>query len=151
MAQQIVLFKIELCLEVKKIYQKHFIFRPYLPDPIETVEIAAVPADEDDPKFRKESAFETSKADGFADDNSTGTLLEYGSLLALKNILSDFEGISGLKCNTEKTALMQIEHIGPVPDKIAGLGFLTGQNQCYKKLAILTNTLSWLVPYAQCR
>ncbi len=124
MAQQIVLFKIELCTDVKKIYQNHFISCPYLPDPIETVAITAVPADEDDPKFRNESAFETSKADGFADDNSTGTLFEYGSLLTLKNILSDFEGISGLKCNTEKTALMQIGRIGPVPDKIAGLGFL---------------------------
>jgi hypothetical protein len=102
MAQQIVLFKIELCPEVKKIYQNHFICRPYLPDPIETVEITGVPADEDDPKFRNESAFKTSKADGFADDNSTSTLFEHGSLLALKNILSDFEGISGLKCNTEK-------------------------------------------------
>jgi hypothetical protein len=42
----------------------------------------------------------------------------------LKNILSDFEGISGLKCNTEKTALMQIGRIEPVPDEIAELGFL---------------------------
>jgi len=124
MAQQIVLFKIELCPEVKKIYQNHFICRPYLPDPIEMVEIMGIPADEDDPKFRNESAFETSKADGFADDNSTGTLFEYGSLLALKNILSDFESISGLKCNTEKTALMQIGRIDPVPEDIAGLGFL---------------------------
>ncbi len=124
MAQQIVLFKIELCPEVKKIYQNHFIARPYLPDPTNAVAIAAVPADEDDPKFRNESALETSKADVFADDNSTGTLFEYGSLLALKNILSDFEGISGLKCNTEKTALMQIGRVEPVPDEITGLGFL---------------------------
>ncbi len=77
-----------------------------------------------DPKFRNESAFETSKANGFADDNSTGTLFEYGSLLALKNILNDFAGISGLLCNTKKTALMQIGNIGPVPNEIADLGFL---------------------------
>jgi hypothetical protein len=38
--------------------------------------------------------------------------------------LNDFANISGLVCNTEKTALMQIGNIGPVPDDIAGLGFL---------------------------
>jgi hypothetical protein len=124
MAQQIIIFKIELCPEVKKIYQNHFIARPYLPDPVVAQEITGLAADEDDPKYRNESAFETSKADGFADDNSTGTLFEYGSLSALKNILNDFANISGLVCNTEKTALMQIGNIGPVPDDIAGLGFL---------------------------
>jgi hypothetical protein len=84
MAQQIIIFKIELCPEVKKIYQNHFIARPFLPDPVNAIDIAGIAADEDDQKFRNESAFETSKADGFADDNSTGTLFEYGSLLALK-------------------------------------------------------------------
>jgi hypothetical protein len=87
MAQQIIIFKIELCPEVKKIYQNHFIARPYLPDPVVAQEITGLAADEDDPKYRNESAFETSKADGFADDNSTGTLFEYDWLLALKNIL----------------------------------------------------------------
>jgi hypothetical protein len=38
--------------------------------------------------------------------------------------LSDFAGISDLVCNTEKTALMQIGNIGPVPNEIANLGFL---------------------------
>jgi hypothetical protein len=110
--------------EVKKIYQNHFIARPFLPDPVHAIDIAGIAADMDDQKFRNESAFETSKADGFANDNSTGTLFEYGSLLALKNILNDFAGISGLLCNTEKTALMQIGNIGPVPNEIAELGFL---------------------------
>ncbi len=150
------------------------------------------PADEDDIKFRNESSFETSKADGFADDNSTGTLFEYGSLLALKNILSDFAGISGLKCNTEKTALMQIGRVGPVPDEIADLGFLitdkihilgmdidaniseldsnfaktvvslkkcglletlqsvpSRSNKCYKEPAFFSDTVPWLLPYAE--
>ncbi len=87
MAQQIIIFKIELCPEVKKIYQNHFITRPYLPDPVNALDIVGIAADEDDPKFRNESAFETSNADGFPDDNSTGTLFEYGSLLALKTSL----------------------------------------------------------------
>jgi hypothetical protein len=34
MAQQIVLFKIELCPEVQSVYQNHFIARPYLPNPV---------------------------------------------------------------------------------------------------------------------
>ncbi len=114
MAQQIVIFKIELCPEVKKIYQNHFIARPYLPDPVPALGTEPVPADEGDLKFRN----------GFADDNPTGTLFEYGSLRALKNILTDFAGISGLKCNTEKTALMQIGRVGPVPEEIKDLGFL---------------------------
>jgi hypothetical protein len=79
--------------------------------------------DGDDQRFRNESAFETSKADGFADDNTTGTLLEYNSLLTLKNILSNFAEISGLRCNTEKTALMQIGNKIEISQEIKDLGF----------------------------
>ena len=73
--------------------------------------------------FRNESGFQTSKSDSFADDNSTGTLLELESLQALKTILIDFAAISGLKCNTEKTVLMPIGPRVPVPEEIRDLGF----------------------------
>ncbi len=99
MAQQIVLFKIELCLEVRSVYINHFIARPYLPDPVPEQPVNQLPVDSDDQRFRNESAFETAKADGFADDNTTGTLLKYNSLLTIKNILSNFAEISGLRCN----------------------------------------------------
>jgi hypothetical protein len=52
MAQQIDIFKIELCPEIKKVYQNHYIARPFLPDPVNAVEIAALPADEGDPRYR---------------------------------------------------------------------------------------------------
>jgi hypothetical protein len=123
MAQQIVIFKIELCPEVRSVYINHFIARPYLPDPVPEQPINQLPVDGDDQRFRNESAFETSKADGFADDNTTGTLLEYNSLLTLKNILSNFAEISGLRCNTEKTALMQIGNKIEISQEIKDLGF----------------------------
>jgi hypothetical protein len=123
MAQQIVLFKIELCPEVRGVYLNHFISRPYLPAPVADTAVLPLPADEDDRRFRNESAFETSKTDGFADDNSTGTLFEFNSLNNLKIILNDFADISGLKCNTEKTSLMQIGPPIPVPADISELGF----------------------------
>jgi hypothetical protein len=123
MAQQIVIFKIELCPEVRSVYINHFIARPYLPDPIPSTEMDPLAADADDQRFRNESSFETTKADGFADDNTTGTIFEFNSLNAIKNILLDFSNISGLRCNTEKTALMQIGNKVPISQEIRDLGF----------------------------
>jgi hypothetical protein len=123
MAQQIVIFKIELCPEVRSVYINHFIARPYLPNPVPSTEIDQLAADADDQRFRNESAFETTKADGFADDNTTGTIFEYNSLKTIKNILLDLANISGLRCNTEKTALMQIGNKVPISQEIRDLGF----------------------------
>ncbi len=123
MAEQIVLFKIELCPEIRSVYINHFIARPYLPLPVQQLEIEPLPADMDNPDFRNESGFQTSKSDSFADDNSTGTLLEIESLQALQNILIDFAMISGLKCNRDKTVLMPIGPRVPVSNEIRDLGF----------------------------
>ena len=79
--------------------------------------------DLNDPKFRNESAFKTSKTGGFADDNTTGTIFEFDSLNALKNILENFAIFSGLRCNTDKTVVMQVGHKLPITEEIAGLGF----------------------------
>jgi exonuclease III len=123
MAEQIVLFKIELCPDVRSVYVNHFIARPYLPNPVPQPEIELLAADLANPEFRNECGFQTSKSDSFADDNSTGTLLEYDSLKALKTILMDFAEISGLKCNTEKTVLMPIGPRVPISEDITNLGF----------------------------
>ncbi len=123
MAQQIVLFKIELCPQVRSVYLNHFIARPYLPDPVPETPITPLPVDSDAQRFRNESTFETSKADGFADDNTTGTIFEYNYLKKIKDILTDFAEISGLRCNTEKTALMQIGNKIPISQEIKDLGF----------------------------
>jgi len=114
MAEQILLFKIELCPEIRSVYINHFIARPYLPHPVQQPVPEPLTADIENPDFRNESGFETSKSDSFADDNSTGTLLEIESLQALKTILIDFAEISGLKCNTDKTVLMPIGPRVPV-------------------------------------
>jgi hypothetical protein len=123
MAEQIVLFKIELCPDVRSVYVNQFIARPYLPYPVQQPEIEHLAADMANPDFRNECGFQTSKSDSFADDNSTGTLLEHDSLQALKTILMDFAEISGLKCNTEKTVLMPIGPRVPISEEIMNLGF----------------------------
>ncbi len=73
---------------------------------VHTLRTGMVPYDSDssNKKFINECSGETKKADSFADDNSTGTLLEFNSLLALKSILENFGGFSGLKCNTDCSA-----------------------------------------------
>ncbi|MFN9939405.1 MAG: hypothetical protein ACK56I_08010, partial [bacterium] len=68
------------CTVVRKGDQNHVIARTYLPAPIPETPFLPLPAESDDLRFRNESAFETSKADGFADDNTTGTIFEYNSL-----------------------------------------------------------------------
>ncbi len=79
--------------------------------------------DREDQKFRNESSFETAKCDGFADDNTAGTLFEYESLSTLKITLEKFASFSGLRCNTDKTVIMQVGYKIPISDEIAGLGF----------------------------
>jgi hypothetical protein len=116
MGQQIVIFKIELCPEIKSVYQHHFISRPFLPAAIEHHLEDPPPRDMNDVKYRNESGFETSKCDGFADDNTSGTVCEFESLNALKNVLEDFSAFSGLKCNNEKTVLMQVGRKIPLND-----------------------------------
>ncbi len=115
--------KLKLCPEVRSVYVNHFIARPYLPYPVQQPEIEHLAADMDNPDFRNECGFQTSKSDSFADDNSTGTLLELDSLQALKTILMDFAEISGLKCNTEKTVLIPIGPRVLISEEIRNLGF----------------------------
>ena len=108
---------------MKSLYQSHFITRPLIPDAVEHFFGPPPDTDRTDPKFRNESAFEIAKCDGFADDNTAGTLFEYESLSALKNILESFANFSGLRCNAEKTVIMQVGYKLPISEDIASLGF----------------------------
>ncbi len=74
-------------------------------------------------EFQNESNRETDKAEGFADDTTGTSLFELSSLTALKKILIDFGSFSGLKCNVDKTVLMQIGNIVPPSQEIIELGF----------------------------
>jgi hypothetical protein len=123
MGQQILIFKIELCPAIKSVYQHHFISRPFLPLAIEHHFEEPPPRDSNDEKYRNESSFETSKCDGFADDNTTGTVCDFESLNALKAVLDDFSAFSGLKCNNEKTVLMQVGRKTAMDENILNLGF----------------------------
>jgi hypothetical protein len=120
-AQQILLFKIELSPEIKSVYLNHFIARPLTPLPCPALNI--LPADEDNPCVKNECSLETSKSDGFADDNTTGTLFEFESLEFLKKCLDDFGKFSGLKCNAEKSSIMQVGRRDLITPEIASLGF----------------------------
>ena len=112
--EQILIFRIELDPRISSIFNHFFVPRPAL--------VHAV-----DPNicrnFRNESQMETSKADVLADDTTTCTVLEFESLSTLKNILSEFGRFSGLKCNVEKSSILQIGNCIPVTEEINSLGF----------------------------
>jgi hypothetical protein len=122
--QQIPLLKIELCPEIASVYNHLQVPRTVLgtyrvshPSINEAIE------QKNNPRFSAESNCETNKAEGFADDTSVATLFDHDSLLALKNVLVNFASFSGLRCNMEKTAILQIGRIIPVPDQVRELGF----------------------------
>ncbi|MFN9898312.1 MAG: hypothetical protein ACK55Z_05840, partial [bacterium] len=123
MGHQILLFKIELCPEIRSLYQNHFVARPLKQPVIANIFEPPPPNDILDPKFRNECGFETSKCDGFADDNTAGTIFEFESLSAVKRVLDDFALFSGLRCNSEQTVLMQVGRKPEVSDEIKSLGF----------------------------
>jgi hypothetical protein len=103
MAQQIFLFKLELCPEIKSVFLNHLVPRPIQfndanpwpqpvrlavennqdPDHIPNQEILPV-------EFRNESGRETDKAEGFADDTTGMSLFELESLACLKKNLVRF-------------------------------------------------------------
>jgi Reverse transcriptase (RNA-dependent DNA polymerase) len=56
--------------------------------------------------FINESNHETSKNESLADDNTTLTIFEEQSLRRIKIILQEFEQLSGLACNFDKTCVM---------------------------------------------
>jgi hypothetical protein len=70
------------------------------------------------------ATYKTTKNESFADDSTTLTFFEYEDLAALKKNLEDFEKLSGLKCNFDKTVIMRIGNTDNLPDpRIAELGF----------------------------
>ena len=124
--QQISLFKIEFCPSIRGVYNHLFVPRPvlnnsYLRDQLPIAEAAA--SEEDNPLFRNEAASQSSTAEGFADDTTATVLFNYETLSSLKSSLHEFSTFSGLKCNLDKTMLMQIGSIIPVPEAIQNLGF----------------------------
>jgi hypothetical protein len=63
------------------------------------------------------------KSYAFADDATLAIRLDFNTLSRVKKILEEFGKLSGLECNVEKTVLMQIGAVDPVPENILNLGF----------------------------
>ncbi len=106
-SQQILLFKLELSPDLASVYNHLIVPRTVMstlgathPSITECIESEA------NRRFSQESNRETDKAEGFADDTSVATIFSYPNLQNLKNILEDFAGISGLRCNLDKTAVL---------------------------------------------
>jgi hypothetical protein len=74
--------------------------------------------------FNNENRRQTNKNEPFADDANNFVMLEYETLLALKNILENFSRISGHICSVEKTCVLRVGDVtGRLDPRIIGLGF----------------------------
>jgi hypothetical protein len=98
---------------------------------------------ENNPCFEAESKCETDKSEGFADNTSVATIFNFDSLSALKTILLNFATFSGLKCNMEKTSIMQIGSIVPVPDQVRDLGFSLCEETKILGMTISADPVRW--------
>jgi hypothetical protein len=112
--EQLLLFKIELDPRIKSVWEN----APRLEIPF---------ANNNNPFFMYESCRETWKNESLADDNTTITTYDAGSLRALRENLDDFSRISELKCNFEKTMIMAVGAID-VTNNIDTAGFTKVDN-----------------------
>jgi exonuclease III len=110
---QILLFRIELDPLVASIYIHLQVPRCQIP-----IDQDLIPRE-----YRYESKGETDKVDGFADDATASTICELQSLSQVKTILDDFAVISGLKCNYDKTNVMQVGPVMDITNEMRALGF----------------------------
>jgi hypothetical protein len=106
-SDQILIFKIELDPQV-------------LPVP----RAAPVIINNNNEFFRLEANRNTCKNESLADDNTTLTICDRGSLTRIKKILTDFGDISGLRCNFDKSCIMTTNIPRPEDiDLIQEIGF----------------------------
>ena len=117
--QQILLFRIELDPAIASVYN-------HLLPPRNGIFLANVNGNNDN--FLNESNRETSCTEAFADDTTVGTIASQFSLDSLKNIISDFSVISGLKTNVDKSVLMCIGGPPPPDLNLAESGFQIADN-----------------------
>lgn len=124
---QILLFKLELSLQIKGVLED-----------FESLAIANLRrARPNDPVITVRPT--DPKAFALADDCTLVIKMEHNNLVTVLRILEQFEKISGLGCNVEKTTLMQIGSNDPIPDDIVNLGF-TIDNKIILLGAIIDNS-----------
>ena len=114
---QILLFKLDLCLQIAGIFDSR------------ELEGAGGGADQgahvDQQGVLGELQVQQSgrKAYAMADDCTLLVQFEEANLRTVMQVLNDFERISGLGCNVEKTVLMQVGSSDPIPPEILNIGF----------------------------
>ena len=119
LAAQILIWKIELDLNIKGVYPGGINGPQIDPEPLRDPD-QALNID----YFAYESNFETSKNESFADDANNFLLLEFDAMLALKTVLADFKKLSGLECNIDKSFVMRIgDTSAPIDQRVVELGF----------------------------
>jgi len=103
---QILLFKLELNLQIKVVLSR-------TGNRFDQGEVAHAEPQVMDPD---------PKAFAMADDCTLLVKLERRNLETILQVLRDFETLSGLGCNVEKTALMQVGNMEPIGQDIVNLG-----------------------------
>ena len=73
------------------------------------------------PRISAQVPIQTGRVFAYADDGNILISMDLTSLRRIKEILSQFGAISGLKCNVDKTCLMQIDSDLPIPQEIVDL------------------------------
>jgi len=125
---QILLFKLELSLQIEGILSEFAALadrnREPPRDPARDPERdpAGDPVDQPHGTAHQVSA-QDPKAFALADDCSLLLKLDPINLQNVVNILANFEDISGLGCNLEKTALMPIGTVANLPQAVLDIGF----------------------------
>jgi Reverse transcriptase (RNA-dependent DNA polymerase) len=107
--EQILLFKIELDPRIESIFE---ISGPFPDNPVtrapppKIINLLETELNTLSPGYRSESDCSTDKIEGFADDGSVIGKATEGSITAIKENLSNFALLSGLKCNVQKSVIM---------------------------------------------
>jgi len=109
---QILLFKLELSLQIEGILSEF----AALVEPAQ--DIVFLPHGN-----AQQVIVQDPKAFALADDCSLLLKLDPDNLRRVIEVLNNFENISGLGCNLEKTALMPLGVMGQVPQEIIDIGF----------------------------
>jgi hypothetical protein len=135
--EQLLIFKIELDPRIKPIKITSQINVPYLapapvhwipevrdPGPVPVPLPLPVPATRPEERIYgfSESRRNTEKTEAFADDNNILGLLDQIALQSIKEILSNFADLSGLKCNVDKSQILVVG-TDAVPGYVTDTGF----------------------------
>jgi hypothetical protein len=119
---QILIFRIKLDPNITGVWQN---FQIPPPNPVPVPAIQAEYINDAFSPFSCESKRETGKNESLADDNTTIMLQTSENFRHLKLILEEFEAVSGLACNYDKTCVLPI---GPLVPNLDLAGFTISES-----------------------